>query len=58
VIARVLEDTALRLTGNPYFHEDDRGKMAEKQVKELLINMIVFVRKHWSEIDFKKPFPE
>ncbi|MDP1975910.1 MAG: hypothetical protein Q8K37_08080, partial [Alphaproteobacteria bacterium] len=58
VIARVLEDTALRLTGNPYFHEDDRGKMAEKQVKELLINMIVFVRKHWSLIDFKKPFPE
>ncbi|MDP3533120.1 MAG: hypothetical protein Q8S31_07530 [Alphaproteobacteria bacterium] len=48
----------MRLTGNPYFHEDDRGKMAEKQVKELLINMIVFVHKHWSLIDFKKPFPQ
>jgi hypothetical protein len=58
VIARVLEDAALRITGHPYFHEADRGLMPEQQVKNLLINMVAFVRQYKEKLDIGKPFPD
>ncbi|MDP1974979.1 MAG: hypothetical protein Q8K37_03325 [Alphaproteobacteria bacterium] len=58
VIARVLEDAALRLVGKPYFHDASRGQMPEQQVKDLLVNMVAFSRQYWAQLDFKKPFPE
>jgi adhesin HecA-like repeat protein len=58
VIARVLEDAALRTIGKPYFHEIDRVNNAQRQVKELLINLVIFCRQHYADIPFGKPFPE